>query len=198
MNVSLRFALLPLLCLALAGCALGTAAGIGLAAQSASALALVPLADAQERAQKDRCAYQTSHGVSVTESFEAMVPRGETGATIYEPVWWRPEFAREGYPQVERGRTPVEGTLVVADRWILFVPPPGAISIRVPYELVEEVSVKADAAGTAPRTLVVKSCYGRYDLVTFRRLQPTSLDPDASAAAATLDARIATFRANAD
>jgi hypothetical protein len=196
MNASLRFALLPLLCLALAGCALGAAAGLGLAAQGAGALALVPLADAQERAQKDRCAYQTSRGVSVAESFEAVVPRGEPGVAIYEPVWWRPEFAREGYPQVVRGRTAVEGTLVVTERWVLFAPPPGAVSVRVPYEIVESVSVEPDAPGGAPRTLVVKSCYGRYDLVTFRRLPPASPDPDASAAAATLDARIAAFRAS--
>lgn len=134
----------------------------------------------------------TDRGISVSESLETSVPTNEGKAVVFEPARWRPEFASEGYPQVERSRTPREGTLAISERSVTFVPPPGAVSVRIPYEIVQSVQVRTDASGT-PTALIVGSCNGRFDIVTFQRgARP---DPTMTAdAAAALRTHIGTPR----
>jgi hypothetical protein len=197
-----RSSLAALLCVALSGCALLPAIGLNLAAQGATgvaALTLGPMADMQERAETDRCAVFARKGIAITESFESAIPTNDGEVGQFEPVYWRLEFAREGYPQVERARTPTEGTLTITNRAVLFVPLAGATSVRIPYELVEEVGVQRSAVTGTARYMVVRSCYGRFDIVSFVPPRRGSVDPDATAtAAAQLTARVAAFRAAAD
>ena len=61
-----------------------------------------------------------------------------------EPAFWRLDLPREVYPQVERSRTPPEGTLAVTERSVVFLPLPGATSVRIPYELVEDGLISPD------------------------------------------------------
>jgi len=172
-------------------------AALNLAAQGAQglvALSLGPLSDMQERSTKERCELATAKGFSVNETMETASPTGEGKVSVFELVLWRPEFAREGYPQVEQSRTPTERSLTITDRSVSFVPPPGAISVRVPYELVQDVEVSATGG---PRSMIVKSCFGRFDIVTFQQVD--DLDTGAaSEAGAELKARMAAFRKAAD
>jgi hypothetical protein len=168
-------------------------AALNLAAQGAQgvvALSLGPLSDMQERSAKDRCELAVARGFSVNETMETASPTGEGRISVFELVLWRSEFAKEGYPQVEQSRTPAERSLTITDRSVSFIPPPGAISVRIPYELVEDVDVSGTAA---PRSMIVKSCFGRFDIVTFQQID--DLDPGAAMeATAELKARMAAFR----
>jgi hypothetical protein len=187
------------LCMCLAGCAILPAVGLNLAAQSAQglvALTLGPMSDMQERSEADRCLMYTRRGIVVTESLEAAIPRDEGEITIFESVSWRPEFAREGYPQTRRSRTPTDGTLAISERAALLLPAPGATSIRIPFELVQNVRIEGGEATGGPRFIVVNSCFGRYDLVTFLRPPPREGEPEATAdAAAQMTSRAAAIRA---
>ena len=182
---------------ALCGCAMLPMAALNLAAQGAqglAALTLGPLSDAQERSSKDRCELATAKGFSVNETMETASPTGEGKVSVFELVLWRPEFAREGYPQVGQSRTPTERSLTITDRSVSFIPPPGEISVRVPYELVQDVEVSATGS---PGSMIVKSCFGRFDIVTFQKVD--DLDPGAATdAAAELKARVAAFRKTAN
>jgi hypothetical protein len=202
MNTTLRLGSVASLWVALTGCAVLPAVGLNLAAQGAKglvALTLGPLVAMQERSADDRCLAFTGKGISVTESFETAIPTDEGEVKIFEPAYWRLELAREGYPQAERFRTPAEGTLAITDRSVFFVPPPGATSVRIPYELVEGVEVHRSTDTGEPRSMIVRSCFGRFDIVTFRQRQPDILDPGATAAAASrLTARVAAFHATAE
>ena len=143
-STTLRLGLAMHLCVALSGCAMLPVAALNLAAQGAQglvALSLGPLSDMQERSAKDRCRVATAKGFSVTETLERATPTGEGKISIYELVLWRPEFAIEGYPQVEQSRTSIEGSLNITERSVSFVPPPGTTSVRIPYELVQDVEV---------------------------------------------------------
>jgi len=182
---------------ALSGCAVPIL-GAALAAQgttAAVALSLGPLDALRDSTASDQCRVLAQKGISVSETLEIGVPANEGQAVMFEPAWWRPEFAREGYPQVERSRAPREGVLAIGDRSLTFVPPAGAVSVRVPYDLVRSVEVRGDASGT-PMSLVVGSCNGRFDIVTFQRgARP---DPTMTTdAAGALRARIAALRARA-
>ena len=185
------------LCAALSGCA-APIIGAALAAQGTSAavaLSLGPLDDLRDRTADDQCRVLADRGISITESLESRAPTNEGPSVAFEPAWWRPEFAREGYPRIERSRTPREGTLVITDRSLTFAPPPGAVSIRIPYELVRTVEVGANVADTAA-TLIVGSCDGRFDIIAFGQ----GMKPDAAMttdAAATLRARIGALRTGA-
>ena len=138
----------------------------------------------------------TAKGFSVTESLERTASRDEGETTSFERASWRPEFAAEGYPQVERSRTPVEGTLTISDRSVSFVPPLGATSVRIPFELVQEVQIRTNALSAEPGAMIVRSCFGRFDIVTFR--QAGKADPGTTTEAAVqLKARVA-LRAAAD
>jgi hypothetical protein len=196
-NLVERWAWLTLGCAGLCGCALLPVAGLNLAAQGAQglvALTLGPLADMQDGAQTDRCAGFAGMGIAVTESLETATPTGEGEVATYAPAHWRPEYEREGYPQVERARTPAEGTLAISDRSVRFAEFPGTSSVRIPYELVQNVDVHRSAVTGEPRSMIVKSCFGRYDIVTFHR-PSDALDTEATiAAAARLEARVAAFR----
>jgi len=202
MKMRLRSGLVALLCsTGMAGCAILPAVGLNLAAQGAQglvALTLGPMVAMQERAQTDRCAVSKGRGISVGESLESAVPTDEGEVETFEPAYWRPEFASEGYPQAERSRTPTEGTLAISERSILLVPPLGATRVRIPYELVQDVEVRRAAVTGEPRSMIVKSCFGRFDIVTFGQRQANEPDPDATAAAAAqLKARLASFIAAA-
>ena len=202
MTTTPRAGLVALLCLLLSGCALWPAIGANLAVQGATglvALSLGPLDAMKERSNPDRCAVHTANGIAVTESLEATAPTNEGDIATFEAASWRPEFAGEGYPQVERFRTPAAGALAVSDRSVRFVALPGAASVRIPYELVQGVEVPRSADTGAPRALIVRSCFGRFDIVAFGE-RPRA-NPDAAtttAAAAQLEARLAAFRAAAD
>jgi hypothetical protein len=202
MTTVLTAVLAALLCGSLAGCALGPVIAANLAAQGATglvAISLGPMAALQERSEKDRCAVHNRNGIGITESLEAVIPTNEGAVRAFEPAWWRQEFAREGYPEIERARTQTEGTLAITDRAVFLVPLPGAIRVRIPYELVQDVEVGTNAATGAARAVIVKSCYGRFDIVTLAERQPGAPDSAAvSAAAAELNARVAAFRVAAD
>jgi hypothetical protein len=182
----------------LSGCA-APILGAALAAQgttAAVALSLGPLDDLRDRTAEDQCRVLADKGISVTESLESRTPAHEGQALTFEPAWWRPEFASEGYPQVERARTPREGMLAISDRSLTFVPPAGAsVSVRIPYELVRKVEVRANAGGT-PAALIVGSCHGRFDIVTFGRggKPDPAMTTDAAAA---LDSRLTLLRTRA-
>jgi hypothetical protein len=175
-------------------------AGLALAAQGAQGLvvaSLGPLSDAQERSAKDRCPLLNAKGISITESLEMVNPTGEGEVRTVRLAFWRPQFAMEGYPQVEQPRTPAEGELVVTDRSVTFVPPPGATSVRIPYELVHDVEVRASSSKDAPSSAIVKSCFGRFDIIAFRPAD--ALDSGtAKDAAVHLKARVTAFRTAAD
>jgi hypothetical protein len=201
MNATLRSGLIAFLGAGLTACAILPAVGLNLAAQGAQglvALALGPMVAMRERSETDRCAMFTGKGLSVTESLETVIPAADGEVQMFEPAHWRPEFAREGYPQTERSRTPTEVTLAIGARSVLFVPPPGTTMVRIPYELVQDVEIHRNSATGEPRSVIVRSCFGRFDIVTFPRRQPEEIDPDATVAAATqLEASLAAFRATA-
>ncbi len=139
----------------------------------------------------------SNKGASVTESLERATPVGEGEIRMFERAFWRPQFALEGYPQIEQPRSPVPGTLNVSDRSINFVPPPGTPSVRIPYELVQDVEVRGNAIAGEPGSMVVKSCFGRFDIVTFNQAgKPDSVAT--TEAAVEIKARVAAFRTAAD
>jgi hypothetical protein len=199
---TLRSGLIASLCLGATGCAILPAVGLNLAAQGAAglvALGLGPLSAMDERSNPDQCSVFAGKGISVSESLESSIPADEGEVRTFEPVYWRPEFAIDGYPQVERSRASTEGKLAITERSLLFVPPPGALRIRIPYQLVQDVEVRASTVPGAPRSLVVKSCSGRFDVVTFEQRPPEDPGEAMSAAVvAQLKARVAAFRAAAD
>jgi hypothetical protein len=197
MIVALRLGLLACVCAGVTGCAILPAVGINLAAQGAQglvALALGPLANMQEQSEKERCLYYTDRGISVTESLESAIQRDEGEVATFESASWRPEFSLEGYPRVERSRTPTLGTLAISERSALLLPPPGMTSVRIPYELVQNVEVRGSDATGEPRLMIVNSCFGRFDIVTFARRPPDDSSPEATTvAAAQLKSRVAAF-----
>jgi hypothetical protein len=200
MNALVRASLLACLSIGMAGCAIVPVAGlVAQGAQGLVALTLGPLVGMQERSEGDSCQSYTSKGISVTESLEIALPRGEGVVTVFESVSWRPEFARDGYPRVERFRTPAEGALALSERAALFMPPPGTTSVRIPYELVQNVEIHQGDGIGKPRYMIVKSCFGRFDIVMFLRHQPSDWDPETTTAAvAELKSRVAAFRTAAD
>ena len=175
------------------------AIALNMAAQSApalAALALGPMDAMQERSETDRCMVSTNKGFAIGESLETTIPTDERDVKMFELARWRTEIASEGYPQVERSRTPTEGTLAIGKKSVLLVPSPGAIRVRIPYELVQDVAIRRNAVNNEPESLIVKSCYGRFDIVTFWQAQPGRPDPDATTAAATeIKARLTAFHA---
>ena len=198
MNASLPAGLAAFACAGVTGCAILPAVGLNLAAQGAAALAIIPVAAMQEGAEKDRCLAAAGKGVTITQSLETALPTREGDVGTFEPAYWRPEFEGEGYPQVERARTPVEGTLAITQRAVLLLPAPGTASVRIPYELVIDVDVRRSSVTGELRFMVVKSCFGRFDIFAFRQRQPNQPDPEATlAAAAQLKTRVAAFHASA-
>jgi len=195
-NTAARSGLLALACAGLTGCAILPAVGVNLAVQGVAALAVTPIATMAQRDDKDRCVAASGKGIAVTESLETFIPAGPGQGQVFEPVYWRPEFEGEGYPQFERSRTPVEGTLAITERAALLVPAVGGASIRIPYEVVLDVSVDRGSVSGEPRSTIVKSCSGRYDIFTFAQRRSNRLDAEATTAAAgELKVRLAAFDA---
>jgi hypothetical protein len=174
------------------------AIALNLAAQGAGGLAVAslgPMVAMQEGSQKDRCGLLKAKGLAVTESLESSPPSNEGEVGTFEPVFWRPEFALEGYPEVEQSRTPTEGALAISDKSVFFVPPPGAVTVRIPYELVQGIEVPTNADTGEARSMIVKSCFGRFDIVTFGEQQSNKADPVVTAAAADqLKSRVTKFQ----
>lgn len=193
---------MALLCGASTGCALLPLAAVNLAtagAQGAVALTLGPLDAMKERSVADRCLVYADRGIAVSESLETVIPFDEGEMKTFEPAFWRPEFSRDGYPDVERTRNSTEVTLAIGTRSAFLVPPPGAIRTRIPYELVQDVELRTDASADQPSSLIVRSCNGRFDIVTFWQKLPDRKNPDATvAAAAQLKERVTAFRASAE
>jgi hypothetical protein len=195
----LRAALATLLCLGAGGCALLPGLAMNAAMQGAAvgavALGLGPMAALQEKSNPDRCAVHTGKGLAVTESLETIMPFDEGLVRQFAPADWRVEIASEGNAAAGRARAPTEIMLAVGEKSVLFVPPPGATRTRIPYQLVLSVETDAQAGAGEPGALIVKSCYGRVDIVTFRQSRFTATDPAMTAdAAAQLQARLAAFR----
>jgi len=171
----------------LAGCALGAFAlpfyliyGGGTAAGL-----LVGTSLEMHEAQKRRfCHEVTSRGIEVSESTELRMPTDEGDVRTYEAAW-QSALAEEGYPKVEPRRLPVSGKLIVTERSVLLVPPPGTAGVRIPYEGVQNIEVRNISASGMPYTIIVNSACGRYDIFTYVRREGTSgLDPDATTAVA--------------
>jgi hypothetical protein len=81
----------------------------------------------------------------------------------------------------------------------LFLPPPGTTSVRIPYELVQTVEVHQNDGIGKPRYMIVKSCFGRFDIVMFLHHPPSDWDPETTTAAvAELKSRVAAFHTAAD
>jgi hypothetical protein len=202
MNSTLRAGLAALLGIGATGCAILPAVGLNLAAQGAAglvALGLGPLSAMEERSNPDRCSVFAGKGISVTESLESTIPTDEGEVRTFEPAYWRPEFAIDGYPRVERSKASTEGKLAITERSVLFVPPPGAIRVRVPFQLVQEVEERPGSVAGEARSMIVKSCSGRFDIVTFGHGSPEDPgDGSPTAVVAQLKARVAAFRAAAD
>ncbi len=171
----------------LTGCMLLPALYMNLATQGATALAAValgPLDAAAEQKEKGRCQWFAARGSTIAESLETTIPGTEGNVTAFEPAAWRTEFTRDGFPQVESARTPVQGTFSITSKSVYFVPWAGATTVRIPYELVDDVEVIPDAGGGTPRAILVKSCSGRFDIVTFlkRPFTPAESTPATMAA----------------
>ena len=194
----LRLQLTAILVVAIAGCAALPLAALNLAAQGAQglvAMTLGPLDAAKERSETDRCQASSNKGIAIGESLETTIPFGDGEVATFEPASWRTEFARDGYPKTERSGPSTEATLSIGERSVHFVPDAGAITIRIPYELVLDVEVRRNAVTNDPAALIVKSCNGRFDIVVFWQKRPGTPDPAVTtSAAAKLNGRLAAFR----
>ncbi len=51
-------------------------------------------------------------------------------------------------------RTSIEGSLNITDRSVSFVPPPWTTSVRIPYELVQDVEVSRSVVAGGPRSMI--------------------------------------------
>lgn len=195
-----RSSVLLLLCVGVAGCAMLPAIGMNLAAQGAMGLVGIGLGSIdgmQEQSEKDRCLKFSARGMSITESLETLIPANEGDIKEFVPVYWRTEFARDGYPQVERSRTPLEAKLAGTDRALYLVPLAGATTLRIPYPLVLDVEAQSSIATAPPTALLVKSCFGRFDIVTFPP-RPGSRPDAIAVAAAELKSRMTAAHVVAD
>jgi hypothetical protein len=190
---------LAILVAGLSGCAGLPLAALNLAAQGAQglvAMTLGPLDAAKERSETDRCLASANKGIAIGESLEMTIPTADGEVEAFESASWRTEFARDGYPKTERSGPSTGATLSIGERSVHFVPDAGAITIRIPYELVLDVEVRKSAATHDAGSVIVKSCNGRFDIVAFWQVRPGTPDPAATAAAAAqLNARLAAFRA---
>jgi hypothetical protein len=114
---------------------------------------------------------------------------------MFETVSWRSAFEGEGYPRLGPKRTPTKGVLAVTERSVLLVPPLGSEGVRIPYEMVLSINVQESPV----TSLIVSSCYGRFDILTLWQKETRILDTVATAAAAaTIKARLARFQPSID
>jgi hypothetical protein len=202
MKDSLLVTLVALVCASLSACAVlplysvaaiyGVGAAVGVAG---GALLVAGAATMPEWMREERCSKFAAKGISVTDSEEIAVPTDEGEVKVFETVWWRSAFEGEGYPRLEPKRTPTEGVLAVTDRSVLLVPPSGSEGVRIPYEMVLNVEVQKSPV----TSLIVRSCYGRFDILTLWKREPRMLDTAATAeAAATIKGRLAGFQPSID
>jgi hypothetical protein len=212
-----------LLCAGPAGCATYGAIAVYTAAQTALVAAgAVAVTGAYVagvtpwQRESTRCAEYAARGIKVTEPQEARIPADEGEVHTFAPAFWRIDSERKGeaFPprtpheagsgDAAQPPPPVEGTLAVTDRSVLLIPLPGTAGVRIPYEVVRnipdererEIEVHTSSVTGEPRSMIVRSCDGRSDVFTIWERQRKRLDPEAiAAAAATIKARVAAFRA---
>jgi hypothetical protein len=85
--------------------------------------------------------------------------------------------------------------LAITERSVLLVPPSGSEGVRIPYEMVLSIEVQKSPV----TSLIVGSCYGRFDILTLWQKGARTMDPVATAAAAaTIKARLASFQSGID
>ena len=192
----MRTGLIALLCAGLTACAalapvmlpplVLTAGVVGI---SGLACSTDPLCEAEVYP----CLASDGKNIEVTEPSGIAIPADEGRVATFAPAYWQPQFESEGSSRAGRPAEP--GTLVVTDRSVLFVPPPGAQGVRVPLAGIQAVQLQRDSSA-APRQLTVESCFGRLDRFVFgQRQHPDRLDAEATAAAgAEIRARVATPR----
>lgn len=179
-----RPTLLALACLGQAGCAALPAAVAGIAAQVSGVAAVATLGaiDAQQQSGKDRCAAATARGLAVSETLETAFPTTEGDVLQFGPLFWQTGMQQAGQAAIEPGRKVIEAKLGVTRQSLSFVPEAGATSVRIPLALVEGVDLRRDPAGGSADAMVVRSCFGRADLVTLPAPRGGSRDPEALAA----------------
>jgi len=151
--------------------------------------------EAIRAAERERCQAYVDKGIAVTEPQETTIPADEGTPRRFAPVFWGLAYEREGHPQLEQARTSIEGVLVITDRSMIFVPPPGTAGVRIPYEIV----VDAGLSPVNPQSLIVRTLCRRFDVFTFWQKHLDKFDPQAAAAVATqLEARLAALQSTAD
>ena len=184
MHALLRASLIAFACAGLSACG---GLGIGLWVMAGGADA--------ERAQQlveDRlCRESGARGVAIGEPADAAIPDDEGKVETFGPVFWRPSFHLEGFPDREPERPAVGGTLALTGQAILFVPRPRAPGVRIPYEAVLDV----DPSPKSGVVVIVHSVCSRFDIFTFWQGPPSAADPEAAKVAmATIKARLAAIR----
>ena len=178
----LRSVLFALVCAGVSGCQIMVAADID---------------QMMWAAETNRCREFAAKGIAAVESIDIPIPANEREAQRFEAVlWWGPAFERAGSPhQLEQSGTPAKGTLVVTDKSLYLVPPPGTAGVLIPYEVVKAV----DLSPINPHSLIVRTLCHRFDIFAFWQRQADKFDPEAAAVAATqLKARVAAYQATAD
>jgi hypothetical protein len=197
MNAAVRLCSAQLLCACLTGCAL--APGLGGVAGGLLYDGFRGIGKTTERAEMDRCFASTDKGVRVAEPVKMTIPTDEGLVTTFALAGWRPGFRGFGDRDVERFKTPIEGTFAITERSALLVPLPGTPGVRIPFDMVLGVNVERSHVIGEPSSVIVKSCFGRFDIFTFWQVEPRRLDPEATAAAAAkIREGVAGFRAAAD
>ena len=110
------------------------------------------------------------------------------------------EFVSQVGQKVERPGEERAGAVVITDKSLVYVPPPGMEGLRVPLAAVVEVQTQMSSTTGAPRQVTVESCFGRLDRFVFgQKLQPRRLDSETTTAVAVeLKARVAAWDAAAE
>jgi hypothetical protein len=146
----------------------------------------------QERSAKDRCVMLSGKGFSVAESFERVAPTGEGSRKRSSPrSGGRSSPSKAIRRSSNPGLRPKECSSSRSGRSACS--PLGATSIRIPYELVQDVELRGGNVSGDARSVIVKSCFGRFDIVTFP--QSANRDPETTTeAAVNLKARLSAFR----
>jgi hypothetical protein len=141
-------------------------------------------------AEREHCSEFTGKGIEVTEPPEIVIPTDEGELQIFEAATWRLELDSERDPS---RRLPVvgEGTLVITERSVFFVPPPNTAGVRIPYAVV----LTAGLDPVITHAITITSCTGRFDVFVWQK-QMSKHDPEAAAVAgALLKARVVAFQA---
>ncbi len=142
------------------------------------------IGDARERMQLEWLE-SNRNGVGVTESAHITIPSDEHEVAAFEPANWRFRVVSSGGVEVESSGRSTSGRLVVTDRSAVFVPSPGSLGVRIPFDSVWRVELDRWSIGGEPRSVTVNSCDVRFDVFTFPQQQDMGrVDTDAMIKAA--------------